>query len=104
MTPDQLRSILADAFHGAAERLLAGIDGSSEAAATPAHAIKQDPLPEVTAHVLNAGDVADLLGLSRSRVYEALRLGEIPSIRVGRRLLIPTHGLRAWLAAPPGRP
>jgi excisionase family DNA binding protein len=104
MTPDQLRSILADALHGAAERLLAGIDGSPEAATAPAHAIKQDPLPEVTAHVLNAEDVADLLGLSRWRVYESLRLGEIPSIRVGRRLLIPTHALRAWLAAPPGRP
>lgn len=50
--------------------------------------------------MLNAEDVACLLGLSRWKVYEGMRTGEIPSLRVGRRILVPTHALRAWLAAP----
>lgn len=29
------------------------------------------------------------LGLSRNSAYEAVRRGEIPSIRIGRRILVP---------------
>ena len=38
-----------------------------------------------------------LLGLSRTLVYEAIRRGEIPSIRVGRRILIPRAALERLL-------
>ena len=98
MTPNQLRLILADALDGAADRLRAGIDPNEEPERTADDALAGDPLPDVTQHVLRADDVARLLGLSRSKVYEALRLGEIPSIYVGRRLLVPTHALRTWLS------
>jgi excisionase family DNA binding protein len=98
MTPNQLRLILADALDGAADRLRAGIVPNEEPERTADHAFERDPLPNVTQHVLRADDVAQLLGLSRWKVYEAIRLGEIPSIRVGRRLLVPTHALRTWLS------
>ena len=98
MTPNQLRLILADALDGAADRLRAGIVPSEEPERTTDDALAGDPLPNVTQHVLRAEDVAQLLGLSRWKVYEAIRLGEIPSIRVGRRLLVPTHALRTWLS------
>ena len=34
-----------------------------------------------------------LLGLGRSAAYDAIRSGEIPSVRVGRRLLVPVPAL-----------
>lgn len=98
MTPNQFRLILADALDGAADRLRMGIVPDAEAERTAPIPQLSDPLPGVTQHVLRPEDVAQLLDLSRWKVYEALRLGEIPSIRVGRRLLIPTHALRKWLS------
>jgi len=38
-------------------------------------------------------ELCDLLGLSRTAVYERLREGSLPSIRVGRRILIPRRAL-----------
>jgi excisionase family DNA binding protein len=40
---------------------------------------------------------ADLLGISRSSAYGAAKAGDIPTIRVGRRLLVPTAALRRML-------
>jgi len=99
MTPNQLRLILADALDGAAERLRAHLEPVTETSENPTQTNAVLPLPEITESVLNAEKVAELLGLSRGTVYEAMRTGEIPSLRVGRRLLVPTHALRAWLAA-----
>jgi len=39
-------------------------------------------------------EVGNLLGLSRSTTYEAARRGEIPTIRFGRRIIVPTAALR----------
>lgn len=39
-----------------------------------------------------------LLGLSRAAAYSAARTGEIPTIRFGRRLLVPKTALRKLLA------
>ncbi len=38
-----------------------------------------------------------LIGVSRGLAYEAVRSGEIPSIRVGKRLLVPVAALRRLL-------
>jgi excisionase family DNA binding protein len=38
-------------------------------------------------------EAGDRLGISRPSAYEAVRKGEIPTIRIGRRILVPT----AWL-------
>jgi len=62
------------------------------------HSSTREPFPEITERVLKVDDVAKLLQLSTWKVYESIRLGEIPSIRVGRRVLIPTHALRGWLS------
>ena len=37
------------------------------------------------------------LGLGRSAAYEAAKRGEIPTIRFGRRLVVPTAGPRRLL-------
>jgi excisionase family DNA binding protein len=40
---------------------------------------------------------AAALGVSRGTAYEAARTGRIPSIRIGRRLLVPIAALQAML-------
>lgn len=51
-------------------------------------AISTEPL------VLSVEQARKLLGLSRGLMYKAIESGEIPSIRIGRRLLIPTERLK----------
>lgn len=41
------------------------------------------------------------LGLSRSSAYEAARRGELPTLRFGRRLMVPTARLRVLLGIDP---
>jgi excisionase family DNA binding protein len=38
------------------------------------------------------------LGISRGSAYEAARSGELPTIRLGRRLVCPTAAIRRMLA------
>ena len=42
-------------------------------------------------------DAAALLGMSRGGAYNAVREGEIPSIRIGRCIRVPTASLRKML-------
>jgi excisionase family DNA binding protein len=42
-------------------------------------------------------EAATILGLGRSAAYEATRRGEIPSRRLGRRIVIPVPLLLDWL-------
>ena len=46
---------------------------------------------------LSVEDTAAVLGLSRNTVYSAIRSGEIPCVRVGRRFLVPTALLAEML-------
>jgi hypothetical protein len=55
-----------------------------------------DPSTEPVVSVERAGQV---LGLSRGSAYEAVRRGEIPSLRFNRRLVVPTARLLALLGA-----
>jgi excisionase family DNA binding protein len=47
--------------------------------------------------VFSVGQAGELLGLSRGLMYEAVRSGQIPSIRIGRRILIPKAVLQRLL-------
>jgi len=48
--------------------------------------------------VFSVNEVAKILGLSRNSAYEGVRRGEIPCIRVGKRLLIPRHAIEVMLS------
>ena len=47
--------------------------------------------------VVSVIEVARILGIGRNLAYEAVARGEIPSIRVGGRILIPVAGLDQML-------
>ena len=42
---------------------------------------------------------AHVLGLGRTAAYDAARRGELPTRRLGRRLLVPVPALLEWLGA-----
>ena len=42
---------------------------------------------------------AQVLGLGRTAAYDAARRGELPTRRLGRRLLVPVPALLEWLGA-----
>lgn len=46
---------------------------------------------------LSVDETARLLGVGRATAYAAVKAGDIPSIRIGRRLLVPTAALRRLL-------
>lgn len=42
-------------------------------------------------------EVAEILGICRTRAYELINGGVIPSIRLGKSLRVPAESLRAWI-------
>lgn len=56
------------------------------------------PTPEERP-TLTVAETGRLLGLSKVSTYEAVHRGEIPVIRIGRRMLVPTAALRRLLQA-----
>ncbi len=49
--------------------------------------------------VLSVGEAGRRLGLSRPRAYLAAKRGQIPTIRLGRRLVVPKIALERLLAS-----
>ena len=47
--------------------------------------------------IMTVDEVAKLLRLSRNAAYEAVARKEIPSVRIGRRILVPRAGVDALL-------
>ena len=48
--------------------------------------------------VYSVVEVGELLGIGRSKAYELVRSGTIPSLRLGRRIVIPKLALSRFLA------
>jgi excisionase family DNA binding protein len=55
--------------------------------------------------LLRAEEAARVLGVGRSKVFEMLRAGELPVVRMGRSVRIPRRALIEWIEArtEPGR-
>ena len=47
--------------------------------------------------LLKVADVAQLLGLGRSKVFAMLAAGELPVIRMGRSVRVPRAALERWI-------
>lgn len=55
--------------------------------------------------VLSVEEAGKLIGLGRSAASEAVRQGQLPSRRVGARLIVPRRALMRWLEQiDPGEP
>jgi excisionase family DNA binding protein len=54
---------------------------------------------ESAALTMTVSQTASVLGISRSSAYECVRYGSIPSIRLGRRIVVPRRAIDELLAA-----
>lgn len=48
--------------------------------------------------LLRPAEVAEALGIGRSKVYELIASGALPSVRIGASVRVPLGSLRAWIA------
>lgn len=72
----------------------AGLQARSDRSDSMDHEVQRDwhRRPTVSVDV-----AAQLLGISRASTFRAVHRGELPSIRLGRRIIIPTARLRELL-------
>ena len=47
--------------------------------------------------LLRPTEAAETIGVGRSKIYELLASGELPSIRIGGSVRVPVDALRAWI-------
>jgi excisionase family DNA binding protein len=50
-----------------------------------------------TTFLLRPKEVAQMLGISRSKVFELLGTRELPAVRIGRAVRVPKPQLQAWI-------
>jgi hypothetical protein len=50
-----------------------------------------------TRGALSIPEAGDVLGVGRSLAFDLARRGDLPTIRLGRRRVVPTHALRCLL-------
>ena len=43
-------------------------------------------------------EAAEMMGVSRSKMYELIAAGSIPVLRIGTSIRVPNEALREWLA------
>jgi excisionase family DNA binding protein len=48
--------------------------------------------------LLRPVEAAEVIGVSRSKLYELLASGDLPSARIGASVRVPVEALRAWIA------
>lgn len=53
---------------------------------------------------LTVEEAARLLGISRALGYELVAQGQLPSLRLGRRIVVPRRALEAMVEAAPPEP
>jgi excisionase family DNA binding protein len=55
-------------------------------------------LPNSDEYLLTASEAALRLRVTLPRLYELVRSGTIPVVRIGRQVRIPSNALQAWIA------
>jgi excisionase family DNA binding protein len=56
------------------------------------------PVVSLSEPLLTAADAAELLSVRRSWIYEAVRCGNLPCVRVGKHVRFLRSDLEAWVA------
>lgn len=54
--------------------------------------------------MLTVEEAAQLLRISRNLAYELVAQGELPHLRLGKRIVIPRDGLMSWIERQSGLP
>ncbi len=46
---------------------------------------------------LNANHIAAILGISKSKAYELMRIKDFPTLVIGKRMIVPRDRFFAWI-------
>lgn len=57
-----------------------------------------DPVEQMERRTLSVSEAARVLGISRAHAYDCVRTGELPSISLGRRVVVPRQAIEELLA------
>ena len=90
--PEGLTVVIDTLQHAIVEQLMPPVE--------TAKAKSRLPRADVPIHdriSLSVEEAAGLTGIGRTKIYMALRDGEIPRIRIGKRTLVKVADLNAWL-------
>lgn len=49
--------------------------------------------------LLSVKQLVDLMGVSESSIYELIQEDDFPSLRIGKRVVVPNEELRKWITA-----
>jgi excisionase family DNA binding protein len=102
LTAYEFREILADALTGAAYALRRPQSRSDPGPADPIEPTIQGVGSLPTGRLaLSLSEVAEALGVGRTMVYRLTSSGQLTSIQIGKRRLIPVHVLDEWIRALP---
>lgn len=55
--------------------------------------VEEPHMESITRQTLSVAEAAEVLGISRAHAYDCVRSGELPSITLGRRVVIPLRAL-----------
>ena len=66
--------------------------------------VEPAPVPVVDRLLLDVASAARVMGISRSLLYELLSRGELPSIRIASRRLVPRQSIEDFIARALARP
>lgn len=59
---------------------------------------KREAIPLGDRYLLRVDEAAVLLGTSRSKLYELISAGTVPSVRLGGSRRVPVEALKQWIA------
>ncbi len=54
-------------------------------------------MEEITKAFYRTAEVAEIIGLGRSKTYELIASGVIPSVKFGKALRVPATALQKWI-------
>ena len=49
--------------------------------------------------LLKPAEVSELTGMGKSKTYELIAAGQIPSVRIGRSVRVPADQLQRWISS-----
>ena len=79
------------------EIILRKLSPQAPAAVHLDNSISQQTLPG-TKMTLSVSETAEMIGISKPKVYDLLREGKLPSIHVGKKIVIPKQAVIDWLS------
>lgn len=60
-------------------------------------------MPEISPLSVSVPDAVSMTGIGRTTIYSAIKTGALPIRKCGRRTIIETSALNAWLASLPSQ-